>query len=95
MLFSVTSLQLLSTSGFNLTSRFIIASMGTASSKVARKLPKTPSAARAPKPQPAAWESRNEVIEKDAMDPHLLSNLSRLGPVRVDHHMETFKTENT
>ncbi len=25
-------------------------------------------------------------IEKDAQDPHFLSNLSKLGAVRVDHH---------
>ncbi|PSS35511.1 hypothetical protein PHLCEN_2v1536 [Hermanssonia centrifuga] len=25
------------------------------------------------------------------MDPHFMSNLSRLGPVKVDHHMRTFQ----
>lgn len=28
-------------------------------------------------------------IEQDAGDPHFLANLSRLGPVRVNHSMET------
>lgn len=31
------------------------------------------------------------VIEKDSRDPQLLSNLSRLGPVRVDHHMQSYR----
>ena len=29
-----------------------------------------------------------EAIEQDAGDPDFLSNLSRLGQVRVDHHMQ-------
>ncbi|KZP20851.1 hypothetical protein FIBSPDRAFT_861298 [Athelia psychrophila] len=77
--------------------------MGGASSKVARKLPKraeTPSwAGRATNPTaaadaqrlPKASEVRNEAIERDAMDPHLLANLTRLGPVRVDHHMQGYR----
>ncbi|KAI0303364.1 hypothetical protein B0F90DRAFT_1710466 [Multifurca ochricompacta] len=43
--------------------------------------------------QPWASETKDEVIEKDAKDPHLLANLTRLGPVRVDHHMQTVKTQ--
>ena len=30
-------------------------------------------------------------IEQDARDPHFLANLSRLGPVRVNHSMETIR----
>lgn len=30
-------------------------------------------------------------IERDAMDPHLLANLTKLGPVRVDHHMQGYR----
>ena len=30
-------------------------------------------------------------IERDAADPDFLSNLSRLGPVKVDHHMQTVR----
>ena len=36
--------------------------------------------------------NRIVAIEKDAMDPHFLSNLSKLGAVRVDHHMRTMET---
>src|SRR6266702_863033 len=32
------------------------------------------------------------VIQRDARDPQLLANLNRLGPVRVDHHMQTVRT---
>jgi len=32
------------------------------------------------------------VIQRDARDPQLLANLSKLGPVRVDHHMQTIRT---
>jgi len=31
---------------------------------------------------------KTEAIEKDAQDPHFLANLNRLGPVRVEHHMQ-------
>ncbi|ETW85520.1 hypothetical protein HETIRDRAFT_470555 [Heterobasidion irregulare TC 32-1] len=41
---------------------------------------------------PLASETRNEAIERDARDPQLLANLSRLGPVKVDHHMQTVRT---
>ncbi|KAF4615263.1 hypothetical protein D9613_002799 [Agrocybe pediades] len=34
-----------------------------------------------------------EAIEKDGADPQFLSNLSSLGPVRVDHHMQTIRPE--
>lgn len=30
-------------------------------------------------------------IERDSQDPHLLANLNRLGPVRVDHHMQAVR----
>jgi hypothetical protein len=36
-------------------------------------------------------ELRELAIEKDAQDPDFLANLSRLGPVRVDHHMQTVR----
>jgi len=43
--------------------------------------------------QPLASESKDEAIERDARDPQLLANLNRLGPVRVDHHMQTVRTQ--
>ncbi|KAH9029090.1 hypothetical protein EDB85DRAFT_1968227 [Lactarius pseudohatsudake] len=43
--------------------------------------------------QPWASESKDEIIQSDARDPQLLANLNRLGPVRVDHHMQTVQTE--
>ncbi|KAI9433940.1 hypothetical protein H4582DRAFT_1983483 [Lactarius indigo] len=43
--------------------------------------------------QPWASESKDEVIQNDARDPHLLANLNKLGPVRVDHHMQTVQTQ--
>lgn len=43
--------------------------------------------------QPWASESKDEVIQRDARDPQLLANLNRLGPVRVDHHMQTVRTQ--
>jgi len=81
--------------------------MGSSTSKVSRKYPKCPElpsqAARAvlqanrskpvvPRSQ-LAESHRSEAIEKDAADPDFLSNLSRLGPVRVDHHMQTVRPE--
>ncbi|KAI0062380.1 hypothetical protein BV25DRAFT_1870471 [Artomyces pyxidatus] len=45
--------------------------------------------------RPLASETRSEAIEKDSRDPQLLANLSRLGPVRVDHHMQTIRTQET
>ncbi|KAF5365615.1 hypothetical protein D9758_003188 [Tetrapyrgos nigripes] len=75
--------------------------MGGASSKAARKLPKRtdaalsasrPSAApKAPQKLLVAEEHRNEVIDSDSGDPHFLSNLNRLGPVKVDHHMQAMR----
>ncbi|KAI0637142.1 hypothetical protein C8Q77DRAFT_550541 [Trametes polyzona] len=77
--------------------------MGSASSKATRKLPKAPPAwagARTPSagenvpPRPAmpgASETKTEAIEQDSKDPHLLANLSKLGQVRVDHHMQAVK----
>jgi len=43
--------------------------------------------------QPWASETKDEAILKDARDPQLLANLNRLGPVRVDHHMQTVRTQ--
>ncbi|KAI0747950.1 hypothetical protein C8Q80DRAFT_704601 [Daedaleopsis nitida] len=77
--------------------------MGSATSKPARKLARTPPAwagARTPnvverpphphaRPQPQASETRSEAIERDSHDPQLLANLTKLGPVAVDHHMQT------
>ncbi|KAI0781112.1 hypothetical protein BD413DRAFT_502826 [Trametes elegans] len=78
--------------------------MGSAASKSARKLPKTPPAwagARTPNPAeqaplprstaPRASETRSEAIERDSGDPHFMANLNRLGQVKVDHHMQTIK----
>ncbi|KAI0080583.1 hypothetical protein K474DRAFT_1637466 [Panus rudis PR-1116 ss-1] len=42
-------------------------------------------------PNLQASEVKNEAIEMDSQDPHLLQNLSRLGPVNVDHHMRTVR----
>jgi len=47
--------------------------------------PKIPPTGRAR--QPWASKSKNDEIERDAKDPHLQANLSRLEPVRVYHHM--------
>ncbi|KAG6866102.1 hypothetical protein C0991_008854 [Blastosporella zonata] len=81
--------------------------MGGAASKATRKLPtraEAPSWAGARTPHPSqppperpprdrrASESRTQEIERDARDPDFLANLSRLGPVRVDHHMQTIPT---
>ncbi|KAH9854057.1 hypothetical protein C2E23DRAFT_80170 [Lenzites betulinus] len=80
--------------------------MGSAASKPARKLAKTaPAWAGARTSNPAAQvppratipqasetkNDKNEAIEQDSKDPHLLANLSKLGAVQVDHHMQTFK----
>lgn len=73
--------------------------MGASSSKATRSLPKrvtTPawSGARASRPADpvAASESKKEaVIHQDSKDPQFLSNLGRLGPVRVDHHMHAVR----
>lgn len=77
--------------------------MGNASSKAARRLPKrteSPSWAGARTPPPAkhpqaqdkrASDVKTEAIERDSQDPHLLANLNRLGPVRVDHHMQAVR----
>ncbi|KAG6896733.1 hypothetical protein C0992_006450 [Termitomyces sp. T32_za158] len=74
--------------------------MGGTVSKAGRRLPKraeAPSWAGARTPHPSdppsnnpssergASERKTKEIEKDAHDPHFLANLSRLGPVRVDH----------
>ncbi|KAJ7343665.1 hypothetical protein DFH08DRAFT_873334 [Mycena albidolilacea] len=75
--------------------------MGASSSKATRSLPKrvtTPpwSGARAPRAvdslTEAASETKNDVIQQDSKDPQFLSKLSQLGPVRVDHHMQTVRT---
>ncbi|KAI0831123.1 hypothetical protein BC628DRAFT_728899 [Trametes gibbosa] len=79
--------------------------MGSTASKPARKLARTPPAwagARTPNTgaqvppwsaMPQASETKNEAIEKDSKDPHLLANLSRLGQVQVDHRMQSVKPE--
>ncbi|EGO18621.1 hypothetical protein SERLADRAFT_375029 [Serpula lacrymans var. lacrymans S7.9] len=74
--------------------------MGSATSKAARKLPREkPSWAGARASdvgtnaaRPVASEVKNEAIDKDSRDPHFMSNLQRLGPVPVDHHMQTIRT---
>ncbi|PPQ89076.1 hypothetical protein CVT25_006448 [Psilocybe cyanescens] len=42
-----------------------------------------------PASMPLADSHRSQAIEKDGADPQFLSNLSSLGQVRVDHHMES------
>ncbi|KAH0584301.1 hypothetical protein H2248_009846 [Termitomyces sp. 'cryptogamus'] len=80
--------------------------MGGVASKAGRKLPKrteapswagvrTPHSSDPPPENPLrdrrASERRTQEIERDAHDPHFLANLNRLGPVRVDHHMERIR----
>jgi hypothetical protein len=36
--------------------------------------------------------TRTLVIQQDSKDPQFLSKLNQLGPVRVDHHMQTVRT---
>ncbi|KAI0262865.1 hypothetical protein BC834DRAFT_889357 [Gloeopeniophorella convolvens] len=43
--------------------------------------------------KPWASESKSEAIQEDARDPQLIANLTQLGPVRVDQHMQTIQTE--
>ncbi|KAH8117475.1 hypothetical protein DFH11DRAFT_1504699 [Phellopilus nigrolimitatus] len=80
--------------------------MGGASSKASRRLPSKPSTSwagartdRAGPSQPqrpspaAASETKDKAIEMDAGDPHFMRKLNQLGPVKVDHHMSTFRTD--
>jgi len=65
--------------------------MGSAASKAARRYPKP---SRVPATEPInknrlADAHRSQEIEQDAGDPDFLENLSRLGPVRINHSMET------
>ncbi|KZT28541.1 hypothetical protein NEOLEDRAFT_1086956 [Neolentinus lepideus HHB14362 ss-1] len=63
---------------------------------------RTSSAEEPPQPQPRdrtqnmsktlASETKDEEITRDAIDPQFMANLSRLGAVRVDHHMQTVRT---
>ncbi|KAF5387107.1 hypothetical protein D9615_001863 [Tricholomella constricta] len=77
-----------------------------AASKAGRKLPKraetpswagvrTPHASEQPLADRRASETRTEEIDRDARDPDFLANLNRLGPVRVDHHMQTIRPKTT
>ncbi|KAG6337210.1 hypothetical protein ID866_1882 [Astraeus odoratus] len=82
--------------------------MGGAASKVTRRFPKekpswagsrTPSGSAAEAPRsgagrPLASESKSEAIEADGRDPHFMSKLNMLGPVRVDHHMQAVRPAN-
>ncbi|KAI0664982.1 hypothetical protein C8Q70DRAFT_1049168 [Cubamyces menziesii] len=77
--------------------------MGSAASKPARKLARAPPAwagARTPNvgeqaptrpAMPRASETKNDAIERDSKDPDFLANLSKLGQVKVDHHMQTIR----
>ncbi|KAF9562143.1 hypothetical protein CPC08DRAFT_706869 [Agrocybe pediades] len=78
--------------------------MGSSASKAARSYPaarqgvshgsrQPQSAPSSAQNRPVAAETRSEAIEKDGADPQFLSNLSSLGPVRVDHHMQTIRPE--
>jgi len=42
-----------------------------------------------------ASETKDEEITRDAIDPQFMANLSRLGAVRVDHHMQTVRTADS
>jgi len=69
--------------------------MGSAASKTARRYPK-PSRVIATEPtykNRLPDSHRTKEIEQDAGDPHFLANLSRLGPVRVNHSMETTRPD--
>ena len=37
------------------------------------------------------YDTRKVAIEQDAADPHFLQKLNQLGPVKVDHHMQTIR----
>ncbi|THU99334.1 hypothetical protein K435DRAFT_499211 [Dendrothele bispora CBS 962.96] len=72
--------------------------MGSASSKAVRKLPKHPdpswSASRATAPSKSSKSLKQSPIAeerrtRDSGDPHFLANLNKLGPVKVDHHMQS------
>ncbi|KAG1756301.1 uncharacterized protein EDB91DRAFT_1241387 [Suillus paluster] len=81
--------------------------MGGSSSKIARKLPKEKSSwagtrtpleqggvqeiRRAMPSRPLAFENKTDAVEVDAKDPQFMSKLSQLGPVRVDHHMQSVR----
>ncbi|KAF9533352.1 hypothetical protein CPB83DRAFT_469833 [Crepidotus variabilis] len=76
--------------------------MGGAASKAVRKYPEAVSKARETVAKSAGTSSalntarlaeshRTEAIEKDAADPDFLANLSKLGQVRVDHHMKAVR----
>ncbi|TFK55232.1 hypothetical protein OE88DRAFT_1732488 [Heliocybe sulcata] len=66
---------------------------------------RSPSAGEQPQPQPRdrsqnmsktlASETKDEEITRDAIDPQFMANLSRLGAVKVDHHMQTIRTADT
>jgi len=71
--------------------------MGGASSKAARSFSKPsskPSTVRTPNHllgrdrPPLAADRRNEAVDMDSKDPHLLGNLGRLGPVRVGREIQ-------
>jgi len=80
--------------------------MGNSASKAARKYPARASVPKlAPQQAPSRPEAavqsntladshRSEAIERDAGDPDFLSNLSRLGQVQVDHHMQSIRPES-
>ncbi|KAH9919385.1 uncharacterized protein B0H18DRAFT_1122504 [Fomitopsis serialis] len=68
------------------------------------KPPPTWAGARTPRPDdpgasagpsrsapPRASETKDEAIDRDARDPQFAAMLSKLGPVKVDHHMQTVR----
>jgi len=64
--------------------------MGSAASKTPSRYPKPsrfPTTEATNKNRLA--DNRTKEVEQDARDPDFIANLSRLGPVRVDHPMET------
>ncbi|KAF8163010.1 hypothetical protein B0H34DRAFT_794760 [Crassisporium funariophilum] len=84
--------------------------MGSSASKAARKYPqrqgvpglgatgagsKATEAGAVPRSRPADNVHGREALEKDGGDPDFLAMLNRLGPVRVDHHMQTVRPEHS
>ncbi|KAF7304685.1 hypothetical protein MKEN_01182600 [Mycena kentingensis (nom. inval.)] len=70
--------------------------MGATPSRVLPKRPKTTpppwTGARTPRTVPEkASDTKNDAIIQDSKDPQLLQNLSKLGQVRVDHHMQAVR----
>jgi len=53
------------------------------------KKPSVPTVATSDRRAHLAETHKIEAIDRDSADPHFLANLNRLGPVRVDRHMQS------